>query len=76
MTQSALFLTPDELEALTGYKSRARSRQVDWLKAHGYKYTLNARLHVVVARAHVEAKLGGGQPAAPEPDFSVFAKSA
>ncbi len=75
LTEAArLFLTPEELRELTG---RAwRKDQIAWLKAKGYKHEINALGRIVVARAHVEGKLGAGTPPAPEPDFTVFERRA
>ncbi len=65
-----MFLTAAELRELTG---RARRKdQLAWLKAKGYKHEVNALGHIVVARAHVDHRLGAGKPPAPEPDFSIF----
>ena len=69
-----MFLTADELSTLTG--RRRRKDQLAWLRAHGYKHTVNARGEIIVARGHVEYRLGAGTPPAPEPDFSVFHKTA
>jgi len=69
-----MFLTAAELRELTG---RARRKdQLVWLKAKGYKHEVNALGRIIVARAHVDHRLGSGQPPAPEPDFSVFHKAA
>jgi len=65
-----VFLSADELRELTG---RARRKdQLAWLKAKGYKHEVNALGRIIVARAHVDHRLGLGQPPAPEPDFTVF----
>ena len=69
-----MFLTPDEIATLTGRKRRRE--QIAWLKARGYRHEINARGEIVVARGHVNHKLGAGEPPAPEPDFSVFHETA
>ena len=69
-----MFLTADEITTLTGRKRR--KDQLAWLKSKGYKHEVNALGRIIVARAHVEHRLGAGQPPAPQPDFSVFHKAA
>jgi len=66
----SLFLTPEEIADLTGFKRR--KEQIAWLKGKGYKHEINHRREIIVARAHVEHRLGAGAPPAPEPDFTVF----
>ena len=69
-----MFLSPAEIRELTG---RAwRKDQIAWLKAKGYKHVVNAAGRIIVARAHVEFRLGVGKPPEPEPDFSFFRKLA
>lgn len=69
-----MFLTAEELRELTG---RARRKnQIAWLKAKGYKHEVNALGRIIVARAHVDYRLGAGKPPTPEPDFNVFHKAA
>jgi hypothetical protein len=65
-----VFLTQTEIIELTG--RRWRKDQSAWLKAKGYKHEINALGRIVVARAHVEGKLGAGAPPLPEPDFAMF----
>lgn len=69
-----MFLTPAELVTYTGCKRRGD--QAAWLKAKGVRFELNKRGEILVARAHVEHRLGVGTAPAPEPDFSVFRQSA
>lgn len=52
-----MFLTPEELEILTGYVRH--SAQVRWLDAHGYSFERSASGQPVVSRSHAESKLGG-----------------
>lgn len=44
-----MFLTPDELEQLTGYKTG--KRQCRWLAAHGYSFDVRADGRPALARA-------------------------
>lgn len=69
-----MFLTTDELAKLTGRKRR--KDQLAVLRARGYKHTVNARGEIIVARAHIEHRLGAGRPPEPEPDFTVFHRTA
>ena len=66
-----MFLTPEELTELTD--SRLRSKQVDWLNAHGWVYATSRLGKPKVLRAYAEHMLGL-PTAAPqsqiEPDFS------
>ena len=50
-----LTLTPDELQALTGYKPATKQRQ--WLDERGVPYRFDGR--VLVSRAAVERWLSG-----------------
>jgi Domain of unknown function (DUF4224) len=47
-----LFLTEDELQDLTGYKTA--SKQVTWLKNHGYYVETNVRGIPKVTNAQIE----------------------
>lgn len=49
-----MFLSPDELVTLTGY--RRPSRQIVWLRARRVRHFVNAVGHPVVARATVEGR--------------------
>jgi len=69
-----MFLTRDELITYTGCKRR--KDQLACLKAKGVKCETNKRGDILVARGHVEHRLGVGERPAPEPDFSVFARPA
>lgn len=53
-----LFLTPDEIATLTGFK--LASRQIDWLRNKGWRFTINGNCHPVVARKYAEKMLGCG----------------
>ena len=65
---SALFLTSEELEALTGY--RVAARQIRWLQSQGITHLVSARRKPVVPRATIE---GRAAPApAKGPDWSAL----
>ena len=76
---SPLFLTPDELHCLTGYRRTADQRR--WLTAHDWRFEVSAIGRPIVSRQHAEAKLAGlatVQPAAPEwkPNLAAIRKAA
>jgi len=54
--QFALFLLPDELQTLTGFKLPAR--QVAWLRQKGWRFELNGNRRPIVARKYAEKMLG------------------
>lgn len=55
-----MFLSPDELRDLTGYKMRAGQRR--WLTDHGWKFEVNRLGFPKVLRAELERRmLGAGQ---------------
>lgn len=58
-TRPALFLTVEELVALTGRKSCRH--QLQWLETKGWKHEVNAAGKPIVSRAYAESRLGGGQ---------------
>jgi hypothetical protein len=49
-----VFLTPDELERLTGYKTGARQRR--WLAENGYSFDVRADGRPALSREHYEAR--------------------
>ena len=51
-----MFLTETELSELTGYVYR--SRQIDWLRRHNWKFEVNAQQKPKVARSYFDARLG------------------
>ena len=55
-----LFLTGEELETLTGFKSPGR--QVNWLQSRGWRFEINGNRKPVVARKYAENALGCGIP--------------
>jgi Domain of unknown function (DUF4224) len=67
-----LFLRPDEVAQLTGYK--LTSRQIDWLRAKGWRFELNAIKRPIIARSYAEKMLGCGPEfgTLPRPNFSAL----
>lgn len=55
-----IFLTSDELVALTGFKMPAR--QVTWLRSKGWRFEINGNRRPIVARKYAENMLGCGVP--------------
>ncbi|MFZ1499519.1 MAG: DUF4224 domain-containing protein [Giesbergeria sp.] len=68
----ALFLTIDELETLTGFKTPAR--QVEWLRTKGWRFEINGNRRPIVARKYAEKMLGCGAPEerSYKPNFSAM----
>jgi hypothetical protein len=66
-----MFLTADDLEALTGYKKKALQRR--WLADHGYRFEVRADGRAAVLASQVEARQGvdGGRKVA-EPNWSAL----
>jgi hypothetical protein len=54
MASDPLFLDDGELHRLTGRSQK--SRQIEWLRAAGVPFRVNATGHPVVTRAAVEGK--------------------
>ena len=70
-----MFLTPSELETLTGYAQNGRQRR--WLDSHQWRYESAANGRVVVSRAYAESRLSGiPQKKEWEPNFDAFKKVA
>lgn len=67
-----LFLRPDEVAQLTGYK--VISRQIDWLRAKGWRFELNAIRRPIIARSYAEKMLGCGPEfgSTAHPNFSAL----
>lgn len=69
-----LFLMPEEVAVLTGYK--LSRRQVDWLRAKGWRFELNGNRRPVIARRYAEKMLGCGsdddQPKMARPNFAAL----
>lgn len=74
MLPPPLFLMPDEIAVLTGYK--LSRRQVDWLRAKGWRFELNGNRRPVIARRYAEKMLGYGsddeQPKMTRPNFAAL----
>lgn len=58
MNTEPLFLTPDEISMLTGF--RLPSRQVQWLRSKGWRFEINGNRQAIVARKYAEKMLGVG----------------
>lgn len=66
-----MFLTTDEIVRLTGFKRPGA--QVEWLKDHGWKFTVNGLNQPVVAVTEVARKLvGGAAPRQQEPKWEAL----
>ncbi len=69
-----LFLLPEEVAELTGF--RLTSRQVEWLRAKGWRFELNANRRPIVARRYAEKMLGFGNsdehPSLSRPNFTAL----
>ncbi len=71
MDTQPLFLLPDEVESLTGFKSLAR--QVRWLSQSGWRFVINGGGRPVIARKYAEKMLGcGNQDEGPTPKTPNF----
>lgn len=70
-TTSSIFLLPDELEALTGFKLPAR--QIGWLECRGWIFETDRKGHPKVARTYFNARMTGlnlsGQRIGPRMEF-------
>lgn len=69
-----LFLMPEEVATLTGYKLGAR--QIDWLRSKGWRFELNANRRPIIARRYAEKMLGcaadADTPSMARPNFSAI----
>lgn len=68
-----LFLQYDEMQALTGFKLPAK--QIEWLRAKGWRFELNCNRRPIVARKYAEKMLGCGSDegqAPPRPNFNAL----
>lgn len=76
-TREPLFLDPEEVEALTGFRSLAR--QVGWLQAKGWRFELNGNRRPIIARRYAEKMLGcgtdEGKPHPPRPNFGALLRA-
>lgn len=66
-----MFLTPDDLAALTGLTRP--SAQARWLREHGYRHEVNAAGGVALLRSEVERHLLGGPAGKREPRVKLEA---
>ena len=62
-----MFLSDQELERLTGYKSPAGF--VRWLEARGWRFERTRGGAVIVSRVYAEKMLGAGSGRGVEPRF-------
>jgi Domain of unknown function (DUF4224) len=65
-----LCLTPDEINDLTGYKRR--DKQVEWLRRHAWRFTVNALGAPKVAVAEFNRHMVGGRAKSQEPRFEAL----
>jgi hypothetical protein len=68
-----MFLTSDELVALTGFKRR--TAQARWLAHNGWRFTVNGLGEPVVAIAEMSRRMVSGASAAgarKEPNYGVL----
>ena len=56
--ESTLFLTSEEVNTLTGFKTPMR--QTDWLRTKGWRFEINGNRRPIVARKYAEKMLGCG----------------
>lgn len=75
MMDLTIFLTSDELEALTGFK--LPTRQAKWLSSKGWRFEINGNRRPIVARKYAENMLGCGVPEehSYRPNFSAMQRS-
>ena len=67
MNAEPIFLLPEEVEVLTGFKTSAR--QVAWLRTKGWRFQLSGINRPIISRRYAETLLGCGghyeQPSRP-----------
>lgn len=70
--EPALFLTSDEVNTLTGFKTPMR--QTDWLRTKGWRFEINGNRRPIVARKYAEKMLGCGSTddTAYKPNFAAL----
>jgi hypothetical protein len=70
-----LFLAPEEVETLTGFK--APMRQVDWLRTKGWRFELSGNRKPIIARRYAEKMLGcgGDDEQRPRPNFGALLRA-
>lgn len=71
-----MFLTPDDLKALTGYEHSRR--QIGWLKAHGWRFEQSRTGRPVVLTKHAEEMMSlvAHQKTAPRMNLAAIKKAA
>ena len=74
-TPSPLFLAPEEVETLTGFKTPMRP--VDWLRTKGWRFELSGNRKPVIARRYAEKMLGcsGDDEQRPRPNFGALLRA-
>ena len=67
-----LFLIPEEVETLTGFKTPAR--QITWLRVKGWRFEKSGSGRPIVARGYAEKMLGCGaqESTIPRPNFNAL----
>lgn len=65
-----MFLTPTELEALTGYKKPKLQR--DWLLKNGYRFDVRADGRASVLASQVTARQGGQRERHAAPNWDAL----
>lgn len=62
MSEQSEFLTPEELQTVTGRKHA--SQQIAWLDQHGWIYERNAAQRPIVSRFYMRMRMSGINPTA------------
>lgn len=72
MTTEPIFLIPEEVEVLTGFKTSAR--QVAWLRIKGWRFELNGNRRPIISRRYAEMLLGygGHEDQQAKPNFAAL----
>ena len=66
-----MFLTPADLQTLTGYKTAAGHAR--WLDERGWRYERDRAGRVIVSRGYAETMMAGGvAPRAAQPNFGAI----
>jgi hypothetical protein len=77
VTAPELFLVPEEVETLTGFKSPGR--QCRWLHEKGWRFVQSGSGRPIIARRYAEKMLGCGQDEgqhrAPQPNFGALLRA-
>ena len=71
--EQPLFLLPEELAMLTGFK--LPRRQIAWLSSKGWRFEINGNRRPILARKYAEKMLGCGgveEPSRPQPNFNAL----